>query len=216
MQIKILIVDSHLIYRSGLKLIIEKNPEFIVTGEVSSPKELFEHIEKNRPDVLLVNKYFPINYLHQIFKSINNEFKEIQTICITKEASESAILEYLKYDVKGILWKESTIENLKEAILTVASGEVFIERPVSRISSKIIEHAHNAHFEESNFKDLTEREFEVLKLFSEGLTYKGIGDVLHISPRTVESHKNHILSKLDLKSVTDMVKYAIKHDLIEL
>jgi len=213
---KILIVDGHIIYSRGLKLLIEENPEFSVTAEVLTLHELVEQLDSNKPDVVLINKSFPVNDLKQIFAILNKLKDEIHTICIMYDASENSIHEFLTSGVKAVLWKKSTVDNLHEAILAVASGELFIEIPQSRIGSKIIEHAHNVHFVESNFGDLSAREYEVLKLFAQGLTYKGIGEVLHISPRTVETHKNHILAKLSLHSVTDMVKYAIKHDLIEL
>jgi two-component system response regulator NreC len=216
MPVNVLIVDSHIIYRNGLKLLIEKNPDFKVSGEASTLPEMVEQLDCNKPDVVLINKSFPVSELHQMFAVLNKLKDEISTICITNDASENTIRECLEQGVKAVLWKKSTVEILREAILTVASGELFVELPFTRIGSKIIEHAHNAHFGESNFGELSDREYEVLKLFARGLTYKGIGEVLHISPRTVESHKNHILSKLRLHSVTDMVKYAIKHELIEL
>jgi DNA-binding NarL/FixJ family response regulator len=120
----------------------------------------------------------------------------------------------MKSGADGILGKNNTADQLFEAIDVVISGEKYINGPVSKITSKVLHHADD--YDKRDFAGLSERETDVMKLFAAGYSYKEIGIQLHISPRTVETHKNNILSKLELESLADMIKYAIRHELIEL
>ena len=216
MAIKLLIVDDYNIFRSGLKLILDNNENFEVVGEALNPNELFKLLENVLPDVIVLNLMLPHKHVFSIAKKLYKKYPDIPFILLTVGAEEFIILECVINGARGILWKESTPEQLITAINTVASGERYLDIPESKITSKIIQHAHNNKSVSNDFSELSEREQEVLKLFAEGWTYKYIGEKLNISPRTVESHKNNILSKLDLHSIVDMVKYAIKHSLIEI
>jgi len=215
-KIKILIVDDYNIFRNGLKLLIESNSAMQVTGEVSNQSELFKMIEIKQPDVVVIALALAENQVINFIKRLVNEYSSIPFVLLIFNAEEPLILECIKLGTKGILWKNSTPEQLIEAIETVASGGIFLNVPESKIKSKIIRHAYNNHPNSFDFTTLSERETEVLVLFGEGLSYKEIADKLNISPRTVESHKKNILSKLKLHSIADMIKYAIKHDLIEI
>lgn len=216
MKTNIFIVDDYNIFRSGLKLILEKQENFHVVGEALNPKDLFDSIDTLQPDVIVLNLTLPSMHILAITKRLYKKYPKIPFIILTYGAAEFLILECVIHGARGILWKENTPEQLIAAIKTVLAGERFLNIPESKMTSKIIEHAHNNHFKNHDFAELSEREQEVLKLFAEGYSYKYIADKLNISPRTVESHKNNILIKLELESIVDMVKYAIKHDLIEL
>jgi len=216
MQTTVIIADEYIIFRSGLKLIIDNHSEFKVIGEASTSLELFDLLKRERPDVVVINLAVTQNLNISIPKKCIEKYPEISFVLLTSGEIQADILEFLNSGSHAILMKESDPKQLIEAISVVISGEPYIKLPVSRIKSKIIQHAHNDHFDSHDFSGLTNREQEVLKLFSEGCTYKEIGNKLFISPRTVESHKNNILNKLELKSVTDMVKYAIKHEIINL
>ena len=216
MKTKILIVDDYNIFRSGLKLILENHTNFEVAGEALNPDELFKQLENIQPDVIVINLMLPQKHIFSITKKLAGKHPDIPLILLTVGANEFIILECVVNGARGILWKESTTEQLIEAINTVAAGERYLNIPESKMVSKIIKHAHNDEFDENNFSEISDREQDVLKLFANGYSYKKIGEELNISPRTVESHKNNILSKLNLQSVTEMIKYAIKHNLIEM
>lgn len=216
MKTKLLIVDDYNIFRSGLRLVLEKHINFEVVGEALNPKELYDLLVKVHPDVIVLNLMLPQKHILSITKKLFKKYPNIPFILLTFGALEYVILECVVNGARGILWKESTSEQLIEAIETVVSGERYLDIPESKMTTKIIQHAHNNHFKNHDFSELTEREQEVLKLFAEGYSYKYIADRLNISPRTVESHKNNILIKLELDSIVAMVKYAIKHGLIDL
>jgi DNA-binding NarL/FixJ family response regulator len=216
MQVSVIIVDDCPIIREGLKLLLTKHEYIKVAAEVNNIAELSDELKNNIPDVIfinLVNK--PVEIMKEI-RVLNRKNPGLSCILLTSHATNHFVLDYIEQGVHGILNIDSNTEEMHSAILSVAAGEPFISLPLSRIKSKIIQHAHNENTNQINFNDLTDREQEVLKLFAEGLTYKEIGDKLFISPRTVETHKNNILNKLEMKSVVEMIKYAIKHELINL
>lgn len=216
MKIRIIIVDDYNIFRSGLHLLLEKSKKLEVIGEALDSTELFKILKSEQPDVILLNLTLPHKQILTIIKKLHKKYPDIPYVLLTYGANELVVLESVVNGARGILWKESTIEQLHESIETVYSGERFLDIPESKLTSRIIHHVNSEKTIDHNFAELSEREEEVLLLFAEGFSYKSIGEQLNISPRTVESHKNNILSKLDLYSVVDMVKYAIKHSLIEI
>jgi DNA-binding NarL/FixJ family response regulator len=213
MQISVIIVDDCPVIREGLKLLLEKQDYIKVTAEVNNIGELPNVLKNNVIFINLVNK--PLEIQTEISLFIMNR-PGFSFILLTGKVVNHSILDCIEQGVHGILNINSKADEMHSAVLSVAAGESFVHLPLSRIKSKIIQHVRNEHAERLDSTELTERETEVLKLFAEGLTYKEIGNKLFISPRTVESHKNNILNKLELKSSTDMIKFAIKHQLINL
>jgi two-component system response regulator NreC len=216
MQISVIIVDDCPIIREGLKLVLLKQDYIKVTAEVSKISELTDTLKNNNPDVILVNLVNKSGKIMEEIYVFNKKHPGLSYILLTSHAANHSILDFIEHGVHGILNIESKTDEMHSAILSVAAGEPFINLPLSRIKSKIIQHVHKEHVEHLNLTELTARENDVLKLFAEGLTYKEIGNKLFISPRTVETHKNNILNKLELKSVADLIKYAIKHELISM
>ena len=216
MKIKLLIVDDYNIFRSGLKLILEKQINFEVVGEALNPSELFLLLENIKPDVIVLNLMLPQKHIFSITQKLSNKHPNIPFVLLSGGGDEFSILECVINGARGILWKESTTEQLVIAINTVASGEKYLFIPEYKLVNKIIEHIDNTSSDKYSFSEISAREQDVIKLFAKGYSYKRIGKELNISPRTVESHKKNILSKLDLNSVTEMIKYAIKHNLAEL
>lgn len=211
--IKIFIVDDHKILRKGLKLILNKKQGYMVVGEAENATALFSEIAVSPPDLLIINNSLPSVELETIFQTLKDEYS-IPFICLIVNPRQTGILECMKNGAGGILGKNNTTDQIFEAIDTVISGEKYIDGRVSRITSKILHHSYN--YDKLDFSGLSEREIDVLKLFAAGYSYKEIGIHLHISPRTVETHKNNILSKLGLVSLADMIKYAIRNEMIEL
>jgi DNA-binding NarL/FixJ family response regulator len=216
MQVSVIIVDDCPIIREGLKLLLTKHEYIKVAAEVNNIAELSDELKNNIPDVIfinLVNK--PIEILKEI-NVFNSKNPGLSCVLLTSYEVNHALLDCVEHGVHGILNSDCNADEMHSAILSVVAGEPFINLPFTRIKSKIIQHIHNKHAEQINVMKLTEREYEVLKLFAQGLTYKEIGNKIFISPRTVETHKNNILNKLEMKSVVEMIKYAIKHELINL
>jgi DNA-binding NarL/FixJ family response regulator len=151
-----------------------------------------------------------------ISKKLNREYPDIPLLIITVDAIEYTILQCVIHGARGLIWKSSSPEELISAINTIVAGERYFKIPESKMVSQVIRHAQLILPEVQHFIEISNRELEVLKLIADGYSYKDIGKKLNISPRTVESHKNNILSKLKLNTTADLIKYAIKHRLIEL
>jgi two-component system response regulator NreC len=215
-ETKILIVDDYSIFRRGLKLLLEKHSNFKVVGEALNFDDLFDLLKKVKPDVIVMDLMLPQKTVIKISKKLSREYPEIPFLIITVSAIEYTIMECIINGARGIVWKESSPEDLINAINTVASGERYFEIPESRMVTQVFQHMQNSLHDKNDFTEISEREQEVLTYFAKGYSYKQIGEKLSISPRTVESHKNNILSKLNLHSTAELIKYAIKHNLIEL
>ena len=215
MKVKVLIVDDHKIYRRGLKLFVESNVKFKVSKEVSNIDELFIELEYAIPDLLFINvrrqNKTQINRLHQLATN----FPGIPIVFILINIPEKQFIEFVGNSPYGLLWRESNPDHIFKAINKVLKKEQYFDIPEPEMASKIIEHAYYKHSDLHDFSELSEREQEVFKLFVNGFSYKAIGEKLFISPRTVESHKNNILAKLEMDSLSAMIKYAIKHNLID-
>ncbi|KOH43423.1 response regulator transcription factor [Sunxiuqinia dokdonensis] len=216
MKTKILIVDDYNIFRQGLKLLLEKHENFKVVGEALNANDLFEILKQTRPDIIVMDLMLPQKSVVAISKKLNREYPNIPLLIITVNAIEYTILQCVINGARGLIWKNNTPEELILAIETIVAGERYFEIPESAMVSQVIQHAQLVLPEVHQFIEVSDRELEVLKLIADGHSYKEIGQILHISPRTVESHKNNILSKLKLNTTADLIKYAIKHQLIEI
>lgn len=214
MKTKVLIVDDYNIFRRGLKLLIEKEENLVVVGEALNPDDLFEKLKILTPDLIVLDLMLPQKSVIAISKKLYKSYPHIPFIIITVNAVEYTILECVINGARGIIWKESTPEELIEAINTVTSGERYLHIPESKMVSQVIEHANQVHYSNFSFSELSEREMEVLELLVKGYSYKQMGLELNISPRTVESHKNNILSKLNLNTTKELISYAIKNQII--
>jgi DNA-binding NarL/FixJ family response regulator len=213
---RILIVDDYNIFRQGLKLLLEKHENFKVVGEALNANDLFEILKHTEPDIVVMDIMLPQKSVIAISKKLNREYPNIPLLIITVNAIEYTILQCVIHGARGLIWKNSTPEELISAIKTIVAGERYFEIPESAMVSQVIQHAQLILPEVHHFLEISDRELEVLRLIADGNSYKEIGKILHISPRTVETHKNNILSKLKLNSTADLIKYAIKHQLIQL
>ncbi len=216
MKTKILIVDDYNIFRQGLKLLLENHENFKVAGEALNANDLFEILKHTKPDIIVMDLMLPQKSVIAISKKLNQEYPNIPLLIITVNAIEYTILQCVIHGARGLIWKNNTPEELISAIKTITAGERYFEIPESAMVSQVIQHAQLILPEFHHFIEISDRELEVLKLIADGNSYKEIGKILHISHRTVETHKNNILSKLKLNSTADLIKYAIKHQLIQL
>ncbi len=210
-----MIVGDYHILRTGLKLLLESKGEFEVVGEASNTEQLRECMEYSTPDVVLLDLILPQDVVVEMLKYLQYEFIRIPVVVIAVNASQGAILDCVMLGVKGVVWKESSEEELFEAINAVIGGKQHFQMPPSGIDNHLINQFEKVQEGRSELVTLSQREQQVLKLIAEGFSYKEIGNKLSISPRTVESHKNNLLVKLNLNSPIDLVKYAVRSKLVD-
>jgi DNA-binding NarL/FixJ family response regulator len=218
-KIKVLLVDDHQIVRDGIFALLIKEREIEIVGEASNGDELFEKLKFIKPDIIILDISLPKMSGIEIAGILKKDYPDLRIIVFSSYTDEETIFKSIRAGAKGFLPKDSMREDLVEAIKKVHQGfEYLSEKIPNTILMDYIKKSGSKDDKYNNTKlgNLTKREREILKLIADGLSYKEVGAELFISVRTVETHKNNILQKLELKSTIDLVKFAIKNDLIDL
>ncbi|MCX6267707.1 MAG: response regulator transcription factor [Bacteroidetes bacterium] len=217
-KIRIFLVDDHQLVRDGIKALLISAEDLLILGEASSGRECFEKIALDPPDILILDISLPDTNGIEITKRITVEYPEMRVLILSMYTNEDFIFNSVKAGARGYLPKNTSREELLSAIHAIYEGEEFFSDTISRIMLK--SYVRKAKEDDLSPQrgpiPLTSREIEILKLFAEGYINKEISDQLDISIRTVETHKNHIMKKLELKSTVELIKYAIRNKIVEL
>ena len=215
--IRILLVDDHALMREGVASML-RNVEFIdVVGKVESGEEAINAAQELNPDIILMDIMMKGMTGIEASRWIKEQNSNIKVILLSGEVNQDFIALSAKVGVNGYLPKDVSKETLIDAIRKVHAGEKYFSPTVMNI---VFEQFYQQESDEKKpaqkSKDLTTREFEVLEQVALGKSNQEVADALFISIKTVETHKTNILSKLGLKNTAELVKYAIKNNIIEL
>jgi DNA-binding NarL/FixJ family response regulator len=216
-KIKVLLVDDHTLIREGINSMIENTADIEVTGSVSSAEESINEVRDNPPDVILMDIMMAGMTGIEATRWIKEFDARVKVILVTMEVSKEYVSAGIKSGVDGYLPKDVDRETLLEAIRTVHRGGRFFNDAIMKLVFEDF-YTHEK-LKTANTKlpnDLTKREHEVLGLVASGKTNKEVAESLFISVKTVETHKTHILEKLGLRNTTELVKYAIKNNIISI
>lgn len=214
MSISIIIADDHDIIREGIKNILHGHPEYAVVAEARDGAEAAEMVKKHKPDILLLDITMPKVSGLEAIEQVHYLSPKTKILMITVHKTHIYILKAIESGVKGYLQKENAGEELLPALAKIASGGVYL---TSTVSSFLLERALKESAQEPKTTSLlTAREKEILRLVAEGKTAKEIAKSLFISQRTVENYKNNMLKKLGLHRTTDLIKYAIRHKIVDI
>lgn len=212
-KIKLLIVDDHKIIRDGVKLMLGNTNEFTIVGEADSASAALNFLgNSNVPiDVMLIDINMPdINGI-ELTKKVLAKYPTINILALTMHAEDNYIQNMLKAGALGYILKESGQEELIIAVKAVAEGKKYFSNEVSvRMIESLISKEKKIAID-----GLSEREMEVLKLIAMGKTNKEAGEILFVSPRTIETHRRGVMEKLDLHNISELIQYAIKHNIID-
>jgi len=213
-KIKVILIDDHQIVRDGIKAAINVSENATVIGEASNEDELMVLLKEFKPDVMIMDISMPGSSGLEITKKISNKYK---IIIFSAHTDAKTVINSLKAGAKGFLPKDVMREELLEAISYVNNGEDYISEDISKtvLINYVKTDDSYTHLKNTGLEALTKREVEILRHIAEGATYKEIADKLFISFRTVETHKTHIMQKLELKNLAELIKFAIKNKLIE-
>ncbi len=213
--ISIFLLDDHKLFRDGIRAVLSDEPNISITGEAGSSAELFRLLENTHPDILIADIELPGMSGIEIAARLHQTRPEIKVLVISMHQNEEYVMNACRAGAMGFLPKETGKEELVTAINRIAGGETYYNADITgKIIRKISDHARNT--EVNPLTELSKREIEILKFFAEGYSNLEIADKLFISIRTVESHKNHIMQKLMVKSQVDLVKIAIRYKLVNL
>ncbi len=213
--IKIILTDDHQLFRDGIKSLLEDTTDIIVIGEASNEQELTGILNKELPDIIILDITLPCTSGIEITKKIKNKYPEINILILSMHNDDEFVINALEAGAKGYLPKDINKDELLEAIYTINNGDEYYNKEISKIFLKKYLTRNRAGLEGKN-SILTNREIEIVKLVSEGYKNQEIAEKLFISIRTVDVHKNNIMKKLKLKSTIEIVKFAIKNDIIKL
>jgi len=214
MGLRILLVDDHQIVRQGLRTLLEKEPDMEVVAEAEDGRAAVRLAREVSPQVVIMDVAMPDLNGIEATRQIVAESPGIKVIALSMHADRRFVANMLKAGASGYLLKDAAFEELAQAIRTVAANRTYLSPEVSDIVVK--DYLKGPQEEASAFSLLTAREREVLQLLAEGKSTREIADCLHVSVKTVETHRQQIMSKLDIRSVAELTKYAIREGLSSL
>lgn len=216
-MIRVLLVDDHTIVRDGISALLADMPDISIQGEASNGRDLISLLKTTDADIILLDISLPDYSGIELCEIVRRDYPGIQVLFLSMYITEEYIFNAIKAGAQGYLPKNISQSELLLAIRTVSQGtEYFSESISNTILKSYIKKAKEKEPGTLNADNiLSKRELEVLKFFAEGLPNPKIAERLFISTRTVESHKNHIMQKLNLRSAVDLVKFAIKNQIIE-
>jgi RNA polymerase sigma factor (sigma-70 family) len=212
--IRILLADDHTVVRDGLRALVEKQADMTVVGEAADGRDVLRVAEEQSPDVIIMDIAMPNMNGIEATRRILASNSHASVVILSMHQDESYVLRSLKAGAKGYLLKDSVRSDVIEAIRAVAQGRSFLTRKVSRILQEDYVREMERRGLEDSYDLLTDREREILQLVAEGRTNKEVASLLNISLTTVETHRTHILQKLNLHSVPELILYAVRKGII--
>jgi two-component system, NarL family, response regulator NreC len=218
-QIRILLADDHTIIRSGVRLLLEQQPDFKVVAEANDGREAVELVSKHHPEVAVLDIGMPqlngIEATRQIVAFCAGGGEPVtQVVILSMHADEGYVLRALKAGARAYILKNSAEADLIRAVRSVADGKSFFSPVISKmLLEDYVRQIRDKQVEDS-YDLLTPREREVLQLLAEGKTNKEVANILHLSVYTVDAHRGNILQKLNLHGVPELILYAVRKGII--
>jgi DNA-binding NarL/FixJ family response regulator len=208
---KVMIADDHGIVRSGITLLLERQPDIDVIGEAADGAEALKLAVDRRPDVAVLDITMPKLTGLQAAREIKQQAPDVNVLLLSMHDDERYLYEALRVGAGGYVLKRAADQDLVRAVRAVNDGEPFLTDDAQRSLVK----AWMESGEEPRRDKLTDRELEVVKLIAEAHTNKQIAEILGLSEKTVESHRSNILNKLGMSDRVELVRYAVRRGLIE-
>jgi two-component system response regulator NreC len=212
------IYDEHRITLEGIDAMLKKSNDIEVVFNAATKNELMDVLKRHLIHILIINVHSVNTPFLNFLMQLNINYPKVKTLITSVHNEEETILRIIKMGAKGFLAKDSGYNELIEAIYTLRNGHDYYSQTITHLLLKkyISKIQNDQAGDNSNLKSLSSRELEIIQLWGNSNTNQEIADKLFISIRTVESHKNHIMQKLNLKTAIDLVKFAIKNNIIEL
>jgi two-component system response regulator NreC len=207
----ILLADDHRIVRQGLRALLKAEPELLVVGEAANGLETLRLMEQLQPDVLVLDLMMPGLDGFKVIRQVTRKHPRTRIVVLSMHANEAYVQEALQAGAYAYVLKESSADELAQAIRAVTSGSRFLSPPISeQVLKAYSERARSAPLDP--YGTLTAREREVLRLTVAGRTGAEISKHLFISRRTVESHRTNMMRKLGLRNLKELISYSVRRD----
>ena len=215
-KVRVLVVDDHSVVRAGVRMLVDAQPDMEVVGEAAEGEEAVAKVGELMPDVVLMDIHMPgVNGL-QATRQIKKRFPQVCVLALTMYDNEEYFFEMLSAGGSGYVLKNAAPSELVSAIRAVHKGGSYLYPTVARALVNDYLGRVEAGDERTTYNVLTNREKGVLKLIAQGHTNRDMAEILHLSIKTVETHRANIMQKLGLHSRTELVKYALRKGLVDI
>jgi two-component system response regulator NreC len=215
MQTKILLADDHKIVRDGLRALIEKEPNMEVVAEACDGRTTVQRAKEFLPHIIIIDIAMPDLNGIEATRQIVSDIPGVKIVALSMHSDRRFVTRMLEAGAAGYLLKDSAFEELSMAIKTVLSGKIYLSPAIAGIVVEDMMRKSPQKVSRNNI-ELTPREREVLQLLAEGRTTKRIASQLNVSVKTVETHRRQVMEKLDIHSVAELTKWAVREGLTSL
>ncbi len=213
-KIRVLLADDHTVIRTGLRLVLEQEPDLVVVGEAADGRQAVELADSLSPDVVVMDLGMPNLNGIEASRRITESHPKIGIVVLSMHSDETYVLRALKAGARGYLLKDSASEDLVRAVRAVSERKSYFSPAVGKMLLEDYMRKLQRSGAEDSYELLTPREREILQLIAEGKSNKEIAYQLNLSLYTVETHRAHIMQKLNLQSVPELVLYAVRRGII--
>lgn len=211
---RIVLADDHTIVRRGLRLVLERQPDFAVVAEASNGREAIDVVLRESPDVAIVDIAMPLLNGIEAARRISEERPKTAVVILSMHSDEGYILKALRAGARGYLLKDSAETDLIQAIRAVRAGKAFFSPAVSKVLADDYLRQIQQQGVEDAYELLTARERELLQLIVELKSTKDIAGLLGVSPHTVDTHRGNLMQKLNVHSIPELILYAVRKGVI--
>jgi two-component system response regulator NreC len=215
MKVRIVIADDHQIMREGLKALLEKHSSLQVIAEAESGIQTLEIARREHPDAIIMDIAMPdINGI-EVTRQLKAEMADIKIIALSMHSDRRFVSEILKAGASAYVLKQSAFEDLESAIKAVMKNRTFLSADIlETVVSDYVNQLNGSEYDA--YRQLSDRERQVLQLIAEGNSTKEIAYKLHVSIKTIESHRQNIMSKLGIRTLAGLTKFAVREGLTSL
>ena len=213
-RVRILLADDHTVVRQGLRKLLEERPDWEVIAEAGDGREAVRLAEQQKPDVAILDVAMPLLNGIEATRQITKRVPSTRVLVLSMHAAEAYVTQILQAGATGYLLKDSADVDLLKAVGEAAQGRSFFSPAIARVMLDDYVRQLADKGVTDRYESLSEREREIFQLIAEAKTNKEIAALLNVSPSTVETHRAHIMEKLDLHSAAEIVLYAVRRGVI--